>query len=119
MKRFTTFIVENAHFTILLTLIMVLLGIFSISKIKISQDPMVEFPELFMTMTLPGASPSELQKSVVLPIEENLKALEDLDKIETTIKNGFAYSTIRYEYGVDVAEKERRVTSTLNNLKPM
>jgi multidrug efflux pump subunit AcrB len=117
MKRFTTFIVENAHFTILLTLIMVLLGVFSISKIKISQDPMVEFPELFMTMTLPGASPSELQKSVVLPIEEDLKALEDLNKIETTIKNGFAYSTIRFEYGVDVDEKERRVTSTLNNLK--
>jgi len=117
MRKFITFIVDNPHFTILLTIILVLLGVFSISKIKISQDPMSEFPELILTLTLPGASPTEMQQSVVIPIEEDIETLDDIKEAKTTINLGSAFSYIRFEHGVDIKEKERKVTSILNNLK--
>jgi len=58
-----------------------------------------------------------MQQSVVVPIEEDLETLDHIKEAKTTINLGSAYSYIRFEHGVDIKEKERKVTSILNNLK--
>ena len=117
MNRFIRFIVDNSHFSILLVAIILFYGLSSLYQTQLTQDPNVYRPIIQVKLFLAGASPSELQKNVIFPIEAELRTIGDLTQIKTHIGYSHSVATIHFQYGVDVDQKIREVESKLNNIK--
>ena len=117
MSRFVRFIVENEHFTILLTLIILLYGALSILRINLVQDPEVDFPLVHVDLSLPEATPSEIETNVVFPIENELRTVLGLEDVISTIEHGKARIRLEYQLGIDAPQKSREVESRINNIR--
>ena len=79
--------VNNAQFTITIVVLMVLVGIVSYFTMPRSEDPQFDLPITIIEVIYPGASPSDIETLVVDEIEKELEIIENIKKVEATIKN--------------------------------
>ena len=64
--------------------------------------PNVTFPIVSVTAVYPGASPDEMERLVVKPIEDQIQGLPHLDKVSATAQEGTASITVQFKLGTDV-----------------
>jgi multidrug efflux pump subunit AcrB len=101
----TEFFVRNRPFTIVVTLCLVLVGVASFLSVPRSEDPSLKIPAFNVIIVNPGVNPLDLERLVARPIEDSVKELDDLRKIETTIRDGLVIVAVEFIYGTDPEKK--------------
>ncbi len=115
------FSVSRWQFTLVLFLGLAALGVASLREIPKAEDPTFPYPNFAIVTVLPGASPSDLERLVVDPIEARVKALEDVKSMRTQIEDGVAVVQVEFLAGADPARKRDEVlreTSALRGTLP-
>jgi multidrug efflux pump subunit AcrB len=93
--------VNNAQFTICVAILAILVGIVSYFTMPRSEDPQFDLPITIVEVIYPGASPSDIESLVLEPIEEELAIVENIKKIEATIKSDGVKIEVEFLYGVN------------------
>lgn len=101
MKSLPRFSVENPVLVGLLTLAILVGGVYS--GLTLLREMFPEFtPDSVMITTLyPGATPAEVEKGISIKIEEVVKDIEEVEEIRTTIGEGFSTITAVLYNGVE------------------
>jgi multidrug efflux pump subunit AcrB len=109
--------VRNYQFTLVIFLLLTAIGIYSIISIPQAEDP--EFPiSIFPIIAIyPGASPKDIEQLVVDKVEESLNELEDILKLETSIRDGVAVIVIEFTSGSNPDQKYDEVTRQINSIR--
>jgi multidrug efflux pump subunit AcrB len=116
--KFLDFPVRNQQFTIIVFAMLLALGISSWRAIPRGEDPPLDFPAYTIVAAYPGASPVDLERLVVKPVEERLDELENVREIRSRIVDGLATIFIEFEAGEDADRKEDEVLRQMNALRP-
>ena len=114
----TAFSVRNRQFTLVFTLALLAIGIFSFRQIPRSEDPTLHVPVLRVIAVQPGASPRDLERLVARPLEDAIKELDDLEKLTSTIRDGVVVLIAEFTYGTDPEKKEDDVIRQVNAKRP-
>lgn len=115
--KIVDFSVKNYQFTIVIFLLAMALGLNSFFNMPRGEDPMIHSPTYSVVAVYPGASPEDLEKLVVKPLEDKLSELNSINKIRTDINDGVAAIRVEFDYGVNVDEKYNEVIREVNNLR--
>jgi multidrug efflux pump subunit AcrB len=113
----TDFAVKRWQFTLIVFAMLTALGLSSLNAIPKSEDPTFPLPLFVIVAVLPGASPSDLEQLVVDPIEERIQTLDELDHVQTEIRDQLAVIRVEFEAGVDVSRKEDEVRREIDSLR--
>uniref|UniRef100_UPI002C05C582 efflux RND transporter permease subunit n=1 Tax=Povalibacter sp. TaxID=1962978 RepID=UPI002C05C582 len=97
---------------------LVCIGWFAFSSVPREEDPSFKMPGFVVTVIYPGADPTDLERLVVKPIEDQIAELDDVKKMETSIFDGLAVVAIEFEAFVDPDKKYDEVTREVNALRP-
>ena len=95
----TRFFVRHPVTTWMLFTAFVVMGIYSLPKLKVEAMPEVALPSLTVSTSWNGASPKSIQRSITLPIEEAVRKVKGVEKVESTSKMG--QSTVKVEFSRD------------------
>ncbi|MGH9863194.1 MAG: efflux RND transporter permease subunit [Candidatus Acidiferrales bacterium] len=82
--------VRRPVFAVMLIAFIVTLGIFSYRELGVDLFPRADPATVFVSITLPGASPEEMVASVVLPLEDAISTVSGLDEISVWAFEGNA-----------------------------
>ncbi|MCB0667113.1 MAG: efflux RND transporter permease subunit [Saprospiraceae bacterium] len=115
--NFNRFFVKNYQFTLIIFVALLLLGVNSLINMPRSEDPPFGAPIFSIVGVYPGTSPSDMEELVADPIEEELYQLEDIKKIETTIRDGLLVMLAEFNYGVNVENKHNDINREVNKLR--
>ena len=74
----------------LLMLVLILGGLFMTTRIKQEYLPTTERDTVTVTIALPGATPAEVEQSIILAVEEELRSVQGIDKLVATANEGSA-----------------------------
>ncbi len=85
--------------TILLTFGVALCGIVAFTLLPVAPLPKIDAPAIFVTASLPGASPEVMASSVATPLERHLGAIADVD--DMTSRSGVGTTNIQLTFGLD------------------
>jgi len=85
--------------TILLTFGVALCGIVAFGLLPVAPLPKIEAPAIFVTASLPGASPEVMASSVATPLERHLGAIADVD--DMTSRSSVGNTNIQLTFGLD------------------
>lgn len=88
--------------TIMLTLIIVVLGFVSFSKIGIDLFPNIEIPVAIVSTSYPNVAPGEIEQLITRPIEEALGTVENIDSIQSITMEGNSIVVVQYDFGTDM-----------------
>ena len=81
MKSFIRFFAERHLVANLITFMIILLGVFSLMRIKRDTYPMVDLDALMITTRYPGASPKDVELNVTNKIEDEIKGINGIEKL--------------------------------------
>ena len=115
--KLTELAINNARFTTVVLLLLMLLGAVSFWTMPRSEDPQFETGTVRVAAVYPGASPTDIEHLVVDPIEEEVSELEDLDRIESTIQNGVAVMSVEFRAGVSSDDAKENVQQAVAEVR--
>jgi len=87
--------------TIVLFLILGIFGLVSFFRLGIDSNPNIDIPAVMVTVTQPGAGPTELETQVTKKIEDSVAGLGNIDELTSTVTEGSSTTTVSFVLGTD------------------
>lgn len=108
---------DNHQFVIIIFLLLTFLGVNAFFTMPRTEDPPVTVPGASVVVIIPGASPADLEELVADPLEEALNELEDVEAIESTIKEGVVSVGVEFIFKTDAEDKYGEVVQKVNAVR--
>ena len=88
--------------TSLIFIAIIILGLFSLSKLSIDQMPELEMNQAFVIVSYPGASAEDVENNVTKIMESALSTVSDLKELTSTSKENTAIIGCEFNWGIDI-----------------
>ncbi|MGZ3454205.1 MAG: efflux RND transporter permease subunit [Polyangiales bacterium] len=97
--------IKNPVFAWMLMAATVLFGVVALTRIGVSQYPDVDYPNITVSISWPGASPPAVEREICDPIEQALAQVEGIQQIQSKAGSGSARITVTFDItrNVDLA----------------
>ncbi len=106
--------IDHPVATVLLTLALVLLGLFAFPRLPVAPLPQTEFPTIQINARLPGASPETMASAVATPLEVGLSGIPGITEMSSTSSLGSVSITLQFTLDKDINAAAQEVQSALN-----
>ena len=113
----SSYSIKNPLVAILLFVLLTLGGIYGFMKMKVQQFPDIDLPAVVVTVTLPGAAPSQLENDIAKKIENKLTSIEGVSHIRTTLQTGAATIATEFNLEKDIQEAVDDVRSAVGEVR--
>jgi HAE1 family hydrophobic/amphiphilic exporter-1 len=97
-----SFSVKRPIFTTMVTLILVLLGSVSLSRLQIDMLPDIELPTLTISTEYEGASPEVMERLVTQTLEEIVATVPGVEQITSTSSEGNSRVRVSFVWGTQI-----------------
>ena len=113
------FFISRPIFAISLAIVIVLVGLISITQLPIEQYPNVTPPQIQVTTTYRGADAVTLANTVGAPLEEMVNGVEDMIYMNSSSSNNGEYKlTVTFATGTDPDMALVRVQNRVSQVTP-
>ncbi|HHP7233963.1 MAG TPA: efflux RND transporter permease subunit [Desulfobacterales bacterium] len=96
------FSVKRPIFTTMVTLILVILGAVSLSRLQIDMLPDIELPTLSIRTDYEGASPEVMERLVTQIVEEIVATVPGVEEIASSSSEGRSTVRVSFVWGTDI-----------------
>src|SRR5688500_8971114 len=100
--------------TTLLNLSVVLAGAVAFTLLPVSPLPQIDFPVIFVSANLPGASPETMASTVATPLERALGTIAGVSELSSNSSQGSARINVMFDLGKDINAAAREVQASIN-----
>ena len=114
----TRFALNNPIAVTLFYVLIAILGIAALMRMGRSILPPVSFPVVAIAAPYPGAGPREIERLVVEPIEDQLDAIPDLDRVSVSAQDGSASLLVRFRFGSSLDTDRSNVQQAVDAARP-
>ncbi|MEQ9642188.1 MAG: efflux RND transporter permease subunit [Alphaproteobacteria bacterium] len=105
--------------TVLAALVLVLIaGIVAYVTIPKEADPDIDIPIIYVSMSHDGISPSDAERLLVRPVEEELRGIEGVKEMRSTASEGHASVLLEFDAGFDADQAMLDVREKVDLVKP-
>ena len=101
----------------LLMFLFILAGLWSLKRINTQFFPSFELEYITISVPWSGASAEDVESSVIIPMEQELKTLTEVKKMTSTARPGSGSITLELEEGVDVGNVLDRVKQRVESIR--
>jgi len=99
----TRFAISRPVITAMVFIALAIFGAIAFNKIGRSSDPPgTDFPIVVVYSAYPGASPQEMERLIVKPIEDQLDGIDNLDQLNATAQEGVATLIVQFKLGTNL-----------------
>jgi HAE1 family hydrophobic/amphiphilic exporter-1 len=116
--RLSRFSVYHPIFTIMAVLIVLVLGVVSLSRLPIDLMPDITYPTLSVATVYENASPEEVEELVTRPIEEALSAVPGVEEVTSVSVEGMSQVRINFSWGTDLDSAANDIRDRLDRVIP-
>src|SRR5438046_7466981 len=96
------FFIRRPIVAIVISILLVLMGVFSLTGLSIEQYPFLAPPSIRVTATYPGASAVAVEQSVATPIEQEVNGVESMIYMQSSnTSDGRMLLDVNFAVGVD------------------
>ncbi len=110
-------LLENRYLLVLGLVIILLAGLSALSNIPRIEDPQIVPRYPMVTTFLPGASASRIEALITDPIEDSLREVAEIKKIESSSAPGISIINIELLAAIGAGENEQAFSKIQNELK--
>ncbi len=94
--------VQRPVFTVMVTLMVVVLGVVSLDRLRIDLLPSVELPTVTVRTAYDGASPEVMERLVTQILEEIVATVPGVEEITSESSEGSSTLRVRFAWGTDL-----------------
>ncbi len=107
-------IVRKPIYASLLGLLLLVLGASALVAVPLEQAPEITIGVFVASVVYPGAGPEDIEREVSRPLEDKLRAIRNVEWIQTAANDGVSITTIRMLDGADMDLARRDVKKAVD-----
>jgi HAE1 family hydrophobic/amphiphilic exporter-1 len=100
--------------TILIFVITMVMGLYSLTQLSVDLYPEIELPFLSVYTSYPGASASDIETNITRPIEDVLSSVTGLKEMTSTSSDNVSVIFLQFEYETNLDEASNDIRSNLS-----
>ena len=108
------FAIKRPLITVVSMLTLVGFGLIALLKLQTDEFPEVQPPIVLATVVYPGASPEQVEREVLEPIEEAIQSISGVQSINGEARDGFAQITTQFVFGKDLSEATQDIRDAIS-----
>ncbi|MDE3258854.1 MAG: efflux RND transporter permease subunit, partial [Gemmatimonadota bacterium] len=89
-------------------------GLVSLTGIDREAWPTTPFYHIEVSMAYPGATPEEIEESIVVKIEDQVSGLDDVKAVKSVAAPGIASVRVQMDSGTDMVQALNDIESAVN-----
>ncbi|WP_206818040.1 efflux RND transporter permease subunit [Chroococcus sp. FPU101] len=117
MPSFSRLAIRNHIGTLMLTLALVVLGVFFIFRLQVDLLPSITYPRIGLRVDAPGVSPEVAIEEITKPLEEAMSATEGVVQIYSETREGQISLNLFFEVGENVDQALNEATASLSRAR--
>lgn len=118
MAKFWTFFIDKHHFTILLSIVLILGGFYAVAVIPKESAPEVQIPMGIVTTVLPGASAEDVESLITDKIEDRVIGIENVSKVTSSSGDGVSSVTVEFTANADLDKSIQLLKDEIDTVRP-
>ncbi|KVN93771.1 efflux RND transporter permease subunit [Burkholderia ubonensis] len=103
--------------TILLFALLCIGGALGFRALPVAELPSVDAPVIAIDASLPGATPSQLERDVTRPIEQGLTGIGAVKRVLSQVKDGRSHTTVQFALEADPRDALERVRAAVARMR--
>ncbi|MDQ2893342.1 MAG: efflux RND transporter permease subunit, partial [Pseudomonadota bacterium] len=101
-RNISAWSIRNPIPSLVLFVMLSVAGMVSFARMQVNDNPDIDFPVVIVSVSQPGAAPSELENQVTLKIEAAVRSLAGIDEINSTVSEGQSTTVIQLAIGTPI-----------------
>ncbi len=116
-RNISAWSIRNPVPPLVLFMFLTLAGIISFMQMEVQNDPDIEFPIVIVSISQPGAAPSELETQVTQRVEAAVRSLTGIDEINSWISEGNSTTVIQLDLGTPIDRAVNDVRDAVTQIR--
>ncbi|WP_262694717.1 efflux RND transporter permease subunit [Kordiimonas aquimaris] len=116
MKQLIEACLKNRVAANLFAVVIIISGLLSMQTLNMRTFPKITLNAISVTVPYPGATPTEVETSIVKPIEERLEGMEGVSKITALAASGVASVIVDLKEGESIPEMLDDIQTEINRI---
>ncbi|WP_354002752.1 efflux RND transporter permease subunit [Microbacterium elymi] len=117
MSKLAVLSLRNRALIALVTIVAAVFGSLALVNLKQELIPSIEFPQLVVVSTYPGASPAVVENDVSTPIETAIQGVPGLEQTSATSTTNSSIVQAQFTYGTNLATAEQKISLAIGRIK--
>lgn len=109
--------IRNPVVPIVLFMALLLAGIMSFRNMDVQNDPDIEFPVVVVSISQPGAAPSEITTQITQKVESAIRSVQGVRNIDATASEGNTTVSAEFEIGDDINAAVSEVKNAVDQIR--
>lgn len=110
----STMSVNNRTTVIVITVIVLLAGLFSYQSMPKEAFPDIVTPEIYIGTAYPGNSAMDIEKLITRPFEKEINTISGIDEMTSTSIQGYSSIQVTFDFSVTPEEALRKVKDKID-----
>lgn len=116
LDKIIRFSLNNKHFILLCSLLLVIFGVRITSKMDIDVFPDLTAPTVVVMTDCHGLTSEEVERLVSYPIETAMNGATGVRRVRSTSSQGFSFVWVEFDWGSDVFKARQVVSEKLSSI---
>lgn len=116
--NFAIWSIKNPIPPILLFILLTLAGIYGFNRFTIQDLPDIEFPMVSVSLSLPGAAPSQLETEVARKAEDSIASIPGVKHLSTSITDGHVSIGVSFVLEKDISDALTETKDAIDRIRP-
>jgi multidrug efflux pump subunit AcrB len=116
-RNISAWSIRNPVVPIIFFLALTLAGIMSFRNMDVQNDPDIEFPVVVVSISQPGASPSEITTQITQKVESAIRSVQGVRNIDASASEGNTSVSAEFEIGDDINAAVNEVKNAVDQIR--
>ena len=108
---------RNPVVPIVLFIGLTLLGIVAFMGMKIQGEPDIEFPGAIVSISQPGAAPTEIETQITQRVESAVRSINGVQSISSSAREGSSQTVVEFQIGIEVNAAVNEVKNAVDQIR--
>ena len=111
------FAIKRPLITVVTMVALVVFGLFALARLQTDEFPDVQQPIVLMQVIYPGASPGQVEREILDPMEEAIQGISGVDKVYGEARDGYAQLIVQYVFEKPIQEQTQDIRDALSLIR--
>ena len=116
-QNISAWCIRNPVVPIVLFIGLTLAGLLSFSQMKVQDNPDIEFPVVIVSISQPGAAPTEIENQITQRVESAVRSIAGVDTLTSTASEGNSQTLVQFKIGHDINSAVNEVKNQVDQIR--
>jgi multidrug efflux pump subunit AcrB len=100
-RNISSWCIRNPVPPIVLFIGLLLAGLIAFMGMQVNNNPDIDFPAAQVTISQPGAAPTEMENQITQKVEAAIRSVNGVDEINSSVREGNSNTFVQFEIGTN------------------